>query len=200
VTAEALAGGDELLRLVAPGVLQEIEDEGYGFPERPLSPPKSDGLAGQMRCADWNYALVVFALPRRRVMELLLQTHRQDEFLLNVRSVTSVVRGIDESIDEHELKVLFKRLIYRIHHGWNEADWHIWWRLDESFDNDIRSLRGYWQLYAMEDGRTLAVYGTEVDVGSVFPKRLQTMLTQRTLRRSIRQFRRWVDSDGSYRR
>ncbi len=199
VPADAPGGGDELLRRVPPDVLKAIRDRGYAFPERPVSPMKANDRAGQMRCASQSYALVLFALPRRRVMDLLVQTHRQAEFLPNVKSVTSVMRGDDESVDEHELKVLFTRLTYRIHHHWIESDWHIWWKLDESFDNDIRSLRGYWKLYAMEDGRTLAVYGTQVNVGAVFPKRVQTLLTRKTLRHTIRQFRRWVDSDGSYR-
>ena len=81
-------------------------------------------------------------------------------------------------------------------------DWekrHIRWQLDSGFDNDVDRIEGFWELYELDEGRTLARFGTVVDVGPVLPGFVQGWITQRNLPKSIEHCRKWVDSDGTYR-
>jgi hypothetical protein len=147
-------------------------------------------------CDGFAHALVHFEQPRDKVLKLLSQTARQDEFLSH--HVVSVRRDEDESLDEHRMRVLFTNVTYRVQNSWSRSDWQIVWHLDPSYDNSLRMLRGYWYLHDYEGG-TLGVYGSKVNVGPMFPMTLQAALTSKKLRRVVAHFRQWVDSDGSYR-
>ena len=61
--------------------------------------------------------------------------------------------------------ILFTKLTYRVRNRWSKEEWRIHWNLDTDFENEIRELRGYWQLYELDSKRTLAVYGSDVDIG-----------------------------------
>lgn len=195
VSALTPNAGDAVLRHLLPENAEELAAKGYTFPDAPLA-----GASQRPGCSDQTRALVVFSVPRQQVLALLIQTERQDEFLEDLRSVRRVAAGRRDKIDEHQLKVLFTSLTYRVHNHWDETSWHIWWQLDDSFENDLRDLRGYWQLYDLADGRTLAVYGTQVDVGAAVPKGLQDLMTRKTIRRAVHQFREWVDEEGQGKR
>jgi hypothetical protein len=191
VSAVAPNTGDAVVARLGPAHAEELFAQGYTFPLEAL-----DDARDRLECASQTRALVIFSAPRENVLALLLQTERQGEFLENLRSVRGLAKSENDKVDEHELRVLFTSLTYRVHNHWDEASWHIWWQLDETYDNDLRELQGYWQLYEMADGRTLAIYGTHVDVGPVFPKKVQDMMTRRTIRQAVHQFREWVDAEG----
>ena len=146
-----------------------------------------------------RFDVLVFDQPPTVALALLSQTHRHGEFLPSLRKVESVERGEDHSVDRHEIKILFTKLRYHVRNTWNEDDATMWWSLDDTRDNDIESLDGYWHLHPLGDDRTLAVYGSRVSVGSLIPRRMQERLGRQKLAQSLDHFRRWVDSEGSYR-
>jgi hypothetical protein len=138
-----------------------------------------------------------FDVARPEVIGLLEQTHRQGEYLRNVHRIHSVMRAEGESIVQHDLKILFKKLSYQLHYYSDRDEERITWALESSFDNDLREVRGYWEFLALEGDRTLAIYGTLIDIGPILPKRMQAALTRKSLRRSIRDTYDWVQTQGS---
>jgi hypothetical protein len=175
-----------LLGKYPASLLAELESTGVAF--APASTRKG--------CDGYSHAFVYFSQPRERVLELLSQTARQGEFLSH--KIVSVYRSGNESIDEHRMYVLFTRLFYRVRNTWDPNQWTIMWHLDPEFDNSLLMLRGYWYLHSYKGG-TLGVYGSKVDAGRIVPTSLQAVLTTKKLRRVIQHFRKWVDSNGSYR-
>jgi hypothetical protein len=183
--------GEALLEAWSAIVQNSLLEQGYTAPE-------SFGGGGE-ECSDFQQAVVVFDRPREEVLGMLIQTHRQDEFLPSLRRVDSVERSAGHSVDRHEMKILFTKLRYHVRNQWSVDDWMIWWSLDQGRDNDILALDGYWQLYPLGDDRTLAIYASRVNVGSLIPKSVQKRLGKKKLSQSLDYFRQWVNSDGSYR-
>ena len=57
----------------------------------------------------------------------------------------------------------------------------------------------FWELYELDEKRTLARFGTALEVGPALPTFLQDMVTRSKLPASIEHCRKWVNSDGTYR-
>jgi hypothetical protein len=148
-------------------------------------------------CTDLTPALVVFDQPPETVFALLLETERQAEFLPQVSEIQPVSRPPGPHVDRHEVSILFKRIVYHVEQHWSRAERRIWWRLSPAHDNDIRALEGFWELHALDGGRTLGVYGSRVDVGPVLPRRMQARLTHNNVQQAIRALRAWVDREGA---
>jgi hypothetical protein len=180
--------GEEILRQQPSEISLRVRESGVAFPRR--EEPVARG------CDDFVYGLVRFERQRPRVLELLTQIERQDEFLPNVESVSLTSASARESVAEYRFQLLFTRLVYRLRHRWSEDRWRVWWQLDDRYPNDLREIRDFWQLYEFANGHTLGVYGTHVDVGEIFPARIQATLTRQSLQRAIQSFRDWVNSDG----
>lgn len=139
---------------------------------------------------------VIFDLPRDRVYELLTQTERQIEFRSELTSITRHRMSAKGPVDEQRMKIMFRRYVYRLKFEFDPERHHIQWSLDQSFDNDFRRVRGSWDLYALEDGRTLGRTGASVDVGPGVPVFLQDWLTRKNLSKSMERVQRWVNSGG----
>ena len=97
------------------------------------------------------------------------------------------------------MKIMFRRYVYRLKFEFDPERHHIQWSLDQSFDNDFRRVRGSWDLYALDDGRTLGRSGASVDVGPGVPVFLQDWITRKNLPGSMSNVRQWVNSDGEFR-
>jgi hypothetical protein len=174
--------GDVLARLAEKKVVvvQEVVDEG--------------ALSGGLITA-----FVVFAEPVERTYRFLSQTGRQAEFRSELTGIETVEVTAHGTIDEHRLKILFRRYVYRLEYELDPAKRQIHWKLDERFGNDLRMLDGFWELYAMDDGRTLGRFGTSVDVGPAVPAFLQDWITRKNMPSTMERVRLWVDSGGTYR-
>jgi hypothetical protein len=144
-------------------------------------------------------AYVVFEKPRNRVMELLIQPERQREYRPELRYIEVVERGPDRRVDEHRLRIMFTEVVYRLCMRRDPATGRLSWNLDPSFDNDLRRMQGFWELYELGEDRTLGRFGSTVDVGPVVPRQLQDALSRRTVFRTVNNTRKWVDSDGQWR-
>jgi hypothetical protein len=144
-------------------------------------------------------ALVIFEKPREDVYDLLSQTTRAIEFRPSVTKMATVGQNEYGPIDEHQLSILFRTYVYRLEYRLEPENHRFSWTLDQSFDNDLRQVDGWWDLYAMEDGRTLGRSGTIVDVGPAVPGFLQDWITRKNIPGTMKHVRGWVESDGEYR-
>ena len=141
-------------------------------------------------------AFVIFEASPRQVYDLLRETSRQGEFRPEVSEIREVERAARRHVDEHRLKILFRRYVYRLDYRFYPEAWRIEWRLDDRFDNDLKAVTGYWELYRLEDGRTLGRSGTRVQVGAAVPKFLADWITRINLPKSMKNVRAWVNANA----
>jgi hypothetical protein len=146
-------------------------------------------------------AYVVFERSLEDVLDLLRQAERQTEYRPELRAVRTVADLPDGRVDEHRLRILFKNLTYRLRYREEDGGAHLSWSLDEGYENDIRRLDGFWDLYTFDRSaaRTLGRFGSNVDVGAGVPRFIQEGMSRKTVVRYIENCRRWVDSDGRWR-
>jgi len=161
-------------------VMQEVSP--YGAPE--------DGFF---------LAFVIFEVPPEDAYRLLAATSRHIEFRPELRGIETVARGEAGPIDEHRLRVLFLDVSYWVRYRMDPTRTAMQWGLDPGHPNDLERADGFWELYPLAGGRTLARFGATVDVGRALPRFLQSWVTRKNLPRTIDRARRWVDSGGSWR-
>lgn len=181
--------GKVVIQALSTELAGDLLSRGYAFP------PK--GIIPGISCPGLVLAILIFNVPRVEVIGLLEQTHRQGEYLRNVHRVHSVMRAEGESIVQYDLKILFTKLSYQLHYYSDRDQERITWALESNFDNDLREVRGYWEFLSFEDDRTLAIYGTIIDIGPMLPKRTQAALTRKSLRQSISDIYDWVQTQGN---
>lgn len=186
------AAAEDILAAQPEEIRETLQANGWSFRHRIVQENQA--------CEQYLTAFVIFDAPRSEVLHLLSQTHRQPEFLRRVNDIIMIFHSDTESIDEHNLRIVFINLNYRVHSSWSYEDWRMSWRLEPGYPNKIRVLRGFWQLYEMPGGRTLAEYATRVNLGRVLPESVQLRLTRRNLGEALEHIRLWVNSGGEYRR
>jgi hypothetical protein len=144
-------------------------------------------------------ALVLFEAPIEQTWDLLIQGQRQGEYRDDLQSLETISRDEHGSLDEHHLKIMFVKLVYRLHYDFDHEHWRIHWALAPDFDNGLEEVSGSWSLYELESGRTLAHFGTQVRVGRALPAWLQDSVTRKRVPETLRRCRLWVDSGGIWR-
>ena len=100
---------------------------------------------------------------------------------------------------EFKLKIIFLTFVYRVIHHFDEDDFHIYWGLDPSFENDLLDLEGFWKLHPYGEGRTLARYGSQVSLRNV-PQWLESLFKRHGVKKSLVAVRKYVNSGGTYRK
>lgn len=160
---------------------------------KPESNAHSNGHGSMVR------ALVVFQQPRERALRLLSQTARQPEYRPELERVETVKRGDGTAVDEHQMKIMFMQIDYHVRTKYDYERSRISWEIDPSYQNDLQDLEGYWELYELDEKRTLARFGTRVNVGPALPVWIQDYATRKNVPETMERMRRWVDSNGTYR-
>ena len=178
---------ENILAGYSPKIVKRLHDK-----KMTLLPRATDGSL-------YIGALVLFDQSLDTTQELLSQTERQHEYLPELKTADLIRRDGTAVINEHQVRVMFIRLSYRIRTEFDSDAGRIWWALDPAHENDLDVLEGYWEFYEMEQERTLGRFGTLVDVGPAMPAFLQDLITRKNVPRAIDRARRWVDSDGRYR-
>lgn len=185
----AIAGPATDWLAAAPEPLADsLRRRGVAFAER-----AAPAAALAPLCADMLPAVVIFDGPPAAVFALLTQTERQGEFMSGLRRSIPISRAPGDHIDRHDIRILFTHLTYHVRHFWDEGALRIWWDLAPGLPNDLRRMTGYWELYPLDDDRSLGFYGTSVDVGALVPARMQRTLTERSMRTAVTHIREWVD-------
>jgi hypothetical protein len=144
-------------------------------------------------------ALVLFAKPRSRVFQLLLQTARQVEYRPELQKVETVERFPNGEVDLEEIRMMLVRVSYWLRFQWDVSASRISWTLDPRFPNGLRATDGFWELEEVDAVHTLGRFATRVDVGPALPAFFEEMATRRSLPQTLERCRRWIDADGRYR-
>ena len=147
----------------------------------------------------WVKALAIFERSRDEVMHLIAQSTRQIEYRPEITAISTVEHFPHGTVDEHQLRILFVKLTYRLRAQIDYAKGRAWWSLDERFANDLARLDGYWEFYELGPSRTLGAFGTVVDIGPALPGFLQDLATRKNVPQTVDHTRRWVDSNGTWR-
>lgn len=155
--------------------------------------------AGSRSPGEFVIAFVIFARRPKEVVDLVVQSKRQMEYRPELERIETVEDGPTSRVDEHHMKILFQDVAYRLRYDRNPATDRIEWRLDPSFDNDLRRLEGFWEFFPLDGDRTLGRFGSLVDVGPALPAFVQERMTRRTVVRTVENCRKWVDSGGKWR-
>ena len=143
-------------------------------------------------------ALVIFEAPLDRSMRLISQTGRQVEFRPELKANDTLETYEDGTLERQRLKIMFTSIVYHLRYHVDFEAHRVSWDLDTSRENDLKEVSGYWELYAIDESRTLVKFGTRVDVGSL-PGFLQDYATRKNVPKSLQNARRWVNSDGTWR-
>lgn len=144
-------------------------------------------------------AYVQFERSVDEVLALLRQAERQPEYRPELKSVRTVEILPDGRIDEQRMKILFSQFVYRLRYTDQREKGRLEWKLDETFDNDMETLEGFWEFYSFADGGTLARFGSNVNVGSGVPRFVQKGMSRKTVLTYVKNTQRWVDSGGTWR-
>ena len=171
----------------SPKVVKRLHDK-----KMTLLPKAADGSL-------YIGALVLFDQPLDTTQELLSQSERQHEYLPELKKTDLIRRDGTAVINEHEVRVMFIRLSYRIRTEFDPDAGRIWWALDPAHENDLDVLEGYWEFYEMDTSRTLGHFKTRVVLGPALPSFLQNAATRRNVPRIVERMRLWVNSEGTYR-
>ncbi len=141
-------------------------------------------------------ALVLFEQPRATVLQLLASTSRQTEYRPELKKLHIVEATEQSNLAEYNLRVMLTTLRYRVQTNWDFEQGRIWWSLDPSFPNEMKTLDGLWELRALDERRTLGHMSIRIDLGPALPAALQDYATRKKLPEAMDQVRRWVDSNG----
>jgi len=183
-----------------PGALAHLERESPEIAARLLRDGLvvlKDGEPGtSWRGAGFVEAYVLFEEPPDRVFALLADTRRQAEFRPELERIETVTALSDGSIEEHHLGVLFTEIAYRLRYRIDPQARRIAWSLDPGFANDVSRIEGSWELHEAEGGRTLARFGTRVDVGPALPAFVAELATRKDLPGTLERCRAWVASNA----
>jgi len=189
--AEPGLSADELLGAQPGEIVQRLHEEKLVMMQEVR---EAGSLSGGLLVA-----LVLFEQPAEVAYRHLSQTARQVEYRPEVTAIETVAVHEAGPVDVHHIRVLFRRFQYRLKYSLDAEARQIRWDLDADFDNDLRHVSGFWELYPMGEQRTLARFGTSIDVGPAVPAFLQDWITRKNIPGSMERARRWVDSKGTYR-
>lgn len=148
----------------------------------------------------FTVGLVIFEVPVADAFALLCQTERQIEYRPEVVGIETVERGPLGPVDEHRLKVLFRRYVYRLQYALEPQSHSLRWELAPGFEHDLERVSGFWELHALDEERTLGRFGSSVDVGPLVPAFLQDLISREKLPDVMERTRRWVDAEHRARR
>ncbi len=145
-------------------------------------------------------AMVIFDQPISRATELMFQPERLADFLEELDDAETIARqdGVGE-LTKFTIEFLWIDIEFHIQH-WFFPDLNRYeWYLDNvHFENDIDGNKGYWQMYQLDDRRTIGEYGVQVDTGIPLPRKWIERIQRRKIPDAMNQFRRFIDSGGQY--
>lgn len=161
-------------------------------------------LQEDLSSADQSQRLIrsamVFNQPLEKTWALFHQTELQHEYLPRLDNCVLVRREANWDQVDFFVKVLFVDITYRVKHEFEPGRYYFHWALDPSFNNDLAHLEGYWQFYAMDDGRTLGRYGTKVVTADFIPDSVQEFLTRRDLPEALAAVQKRINSGGTWKK
>ena len=151
-------------------------------------------MAGYIR------AVAIFKQPKQRVFEMMSQPEMQALYLPHVVSSTPAARPANGELTDFDLKFVLSHFRFHVWHWFYPEQSRIEWWLDKSQKNDIKAQEGYWQLFALSPTTTIGEYGTRIDTDIAVPKWLADIFARSDIPNALIAFRRYMDSNGTWRK
>lgn len=134
------------------------------------------------------------------VWDLLIQPWRQDEYISTLHSAELIEEWEGGNLVEFHVRFMSAKIDYRIRHTFDKSKYHSRWKLDPAFKNDMKEASGFYRFCWIDENHTLVRYGTLVETKIFIPPKVQVLLTKQQLPASLESVKKWVDSEGTYRK
>ena len=132
----------------------------YGEEDEDSKKSKDGGIKGYIR------AVAIFDQPKARTLELMTEPSKLALFLESLDGSVTVARSEVGEISKFSVGFLWWDIDFWIQHWfYPELSRYDWYMDTKNFDNEIDGNKGFWQLYALDDKRTIGEYGVYVDTG-----------------------------------
>ncbi len=190
--AGAQTPGATYLASLSPDVQKKVQAEGQALMGEEKQ--DKDSYGGYIR------AVAIFKQSKKRVFELMTDTAAQALYLPHLQSATVQARPANGELTEFVIKFLWQSVKIHVQHWFYPETSRSEWALDPTVPNDIKGQEGYWQLFELGPGLTIGEYGTRVETGISVPKFIQDMFARADIPKALTAFRKYMDSNGTYRR
>lgn len=145
-------------------------------------------------------AVAIFHQNKKRVFELMTDTVTQALYLPHLTGATVMAHQPNGELTEFVLKIMWRTMKLHVQHWFYPEQSRSEWALDTTQANDIKAQEGYWQLFELGPDTTVGEYGTKVDTGLAVPAFIQNMFARADIPKALTAFRKYMDSNGKYRR
>jgi len=167
----------------------------YGEDDKPASKSKDGGIKGFIK------AVAIFNQPKQDTLALMTQPQKLVLFLDSLDKAQTVSRNDVGEITQFSVDFLWWEIDFWIQHWfYPELSRYDWYLDTKNFDNEIDGNKGFWQLYALDENRTVGEYGVYVDTGIPIPRRMFERIQRREIPKALDDFRKFIDSNGTYRK
>jgi ribosome-associated toxin RatA of RatAB toxin-antitoxin module len=144
-------------------------------------------------------ATIIFNKPPEEVWDMLSKTEEQIKYLKEVNKIKLIDRNCNTDTMWFQLKIILITLRYQINHHYNKDYMCFYWSLDPSYKSDFRELKGFWKFYPYENNKTVARYGSLVNI-KFLPLWLQDAIKKKGVEKALNSVKCYVDSGGTCKR
>lgn len=145
-------------------------------------------------------AYIIAKQPKAKVWALLHEPSKQALYLPRLTKSKTVSKGDEEELGWFQVKVAFVTIENQVDHRWWPEVSRMAWGLHPAYDNDLIQQDGYYNLYAIDENTTLMELGTALETSALVPGFVQEYLTKKDLPDVIRAVKKYMDSDGVWRK
>lgn len=138
-------------------------------------------------------AALIFEVPMTGAWSVLSATERQKDYVEEIEDLRLVEQGADYNRIFFLVKIMGRKVRYTVIHRFVPEKFYFWWELDRSLPHDVEELFGYWRLYRIDDGRTLARYGSRVVPDFPVPGFIRNWLAKSNVRSSLLKVKKYVE-------
>ena len=146
-------------------------------------------------------AAVIFNQNIDKVWELIVdQVADQKRFLPYLEKSDLSAKKGNHYIVDFRLTIVGVGIDYRVDHIGEKDKYYFHWDLDPNYPNKLKTLKGFWRFYWIDETHTLARYGTWVEIGIGIPNFVQEFLIKRDLPQSLNNVKTYINSGGTWRK
>jgi len=145
-------------------------------------------------------AALVFSATPATTWKLISKTEDQPKYIDHCKEVKVKNRSSARASEVHRVGNSLLTFNYGVIQNYFPEKLCLSWMLDTSYpENDLVSLRGYWQFYPYGKGKTLARYGSNVSFKNL-PEFVENMFSKGGVKDALKSVKKYVDSGGTYRK
>jgi len=146
-------------------------------------------------------AALIYNQPIDKTWRLIVdRVEDQRKFLPHLDTSKVVARKGNRQTVNFHLSILGIDLNWYVEHEAEKDKYYFHWNLNEKYKSKIRSQKGYWKFFWIDENRTLARYGTWFSFAIPIPRFVQSFLIKRDLPKSLGNMKKFIDSGGTWRK